>query len=125
MSQLEEAREVIASLLETLEEDGQGALDVCTEARWFLDATQDKVYAVQFRSMRTAIHNVIIFEEQHSANFLHRLFAINEQFPDDLEEYTSAPCLDMYEIDYRNPPKEYKGKKLVIINNVIPDVYGV
>jgi hypothetical protein len=36
---LAQAEEHIAALIETLEEDGQGILDVVTEARWFMDET--------------------------------------------------------------------------------------
>jgi len=125
MSQLKEAREIIASLVEGLEGEGLGVLDCVTEARWFLEETEEKVYGVQFRSMHTAIHNVIVFEERHAAITTVHLFEQTEQFPDDLEEYTDgAAVVDIFEIDYRNPPKEYKGKKLAIVNTIFPDVYG-
>ena len=124
MPQLKEAREIIASLVETLEEDGQGALDVCTEARWFLDATQPKLYAIQFRSMRTAIHNIAILEYIKDAQHFQWLLEHPEQVGDALGEIAEQFGTEIVEIDYRNPPKEHDGYKLVYLtDDVVPDCY--
>jgi len=42
---LANAEQLIATLVETLEETGQGMLDVVTEARWLLDKTKQSYSA--------------------------------------------------------------------------------
>jgi len=125
MSQLDEAREIIASLVETLEEYGHSALEVVTEARWFLDETQPKLYVVQFRSMRTAIHNIAILERINDAQHIQWLL----EHPDDVadgvvEAALESGLVEVVEIDHRNPPKERDGYKLVYLTgDVVPDCY--
>jgi len=135
---LKEAREVIANLVEALEEEGLGTVDAVTEARWFLEDTQPELYAVQFRSMRTAIHNVIIFDDRENAERFFTALALEtseklEDKPEAREALDSvfnfciALAVDMFEIDFRNPPKEYKEYRLVYSNTgaraYIPDSY--
>ena len=120
-SRLEEAREVISNLVEALVEEGLGTIDAVTEAEWFLDSTQPKLYAVQFRSMHTAIHSIAIFEDRTTAVWLLNVLNNDEEFPEiDLN-------MELMEINFRNPPTEHDGYKLKYVNNCvnsIPDVYG-
>ena len=84
-----------------------------------MDHNSPVLYAVQFRDMHTAIHNIIIYQSLLEARAALR--SIKEE-----ETTGAAPlCEDQIEIDYRNPPAEYGGHPLTIINGgeEIPDCY--
>lgn len=91
---------------------------------------EDPLYAVQYRDMHTAIHNLVMCEDEDVAHDLLREFHAEEQWPlwasDDGRAHGIA---DTVEIDYRCPPRSHGGRRLVIVNNDnglpagIPDVY--
>jgi hypothetical protein len=88
-----------------------------------------KQFGVQYRDMHTAIHNVMIFDSRDVAETLLEMLmaevpmseaqeALNAQYGDD------AQAKDRIEINFRNPPSEYRDEPLLIINdNGAPDVY--
>jgi hypothetical protein len=94
----------------------------------------DKFYAVQFRSMHTAIHSIAVFSLQQKAEELLAFMKAEERMPDDFE-FEFEPCnfVDMYEINFRNQPythgdpDDVDSMPLVYVNypeTDIPDVYG-
>ena len=96
----------------------------------------DHFYAVQFRSMHTAIHNIAVFSLESKAEELFHILNTTEQMPDEHEfEFEPMNFVDMVEINFRNPLQHYPnsedpdGLRLVYVNgegtlNSIPDVYG-
>lgn len=94
----------------------------------------DKYYAVQFRSMHTAIHNVIVFSVESTADELFNILNETNEMPEFFQEFDNDKNFcDMFEIDYRNPPTHWphiddeNALELIYVNipvNNIPDVYG-
>ena len=93
----------------------------------------DYFYAAQFRSMHTAIHNVAVFSLEERAREFLMYIEEHEEMPSEHEfDFDSNSFVDMYEIDYRNPPYHWshiddpEAVRLIIINEdeVKPDVYG-
>lgn len=85
-----------------------------------------KHYAVQFRSMRTAIHNIATFSVKDTAQEFYMFIDICNNLPEEcVFDYDSLEHGDFIEIDYRNPPMNVQGRKLEYINSDnIPDVYN-
>lgn len=97
----------------------------------------DKFYAVQFRSMHTAVHSIAVFSLENWAVELFQILNESEQMPDEIEfRFDPANFVDMYEIDFRNPPYTHgdpddaDSVPLIYVNGQgtehcsIPDVYG-
>lgn len=87
----------------------------------------DKYYAVQFRSMHTAIHNIMIFSVESTAVELFNILNETETFPEGFISITDGNFVDVYEINFRNPPERHEGIELIYVNrpvNTIPDVYN-
>ena len=96
----------------------------------------DVFYAVQFRSMHTAIHSVAIFSlEQKAEELMQIMMATNEMPLEDEFEFEPLNFIDTVEIDFRKPLEHYPnsddpdGLRLVYVNgegtlNHIPDVYN-
>ena len=88
----------------------------------------DKYYAVQFRSMHTAIHNLIIFSVESTAVELFNILNETEEFPEDFTNITDKDFVDIIEINFRYPPERHEDIELVYVNrpeNTIPDVYNI
>jgi len=92
----------------------------------------DKFYAVQFRSMHTAIHSVAIFSLEEAAVELFYKLNDTEEMPV-LDFPYGDVFVDMYEIDHRKPPITFgdpddaDSVPLEYVNfpeGNIPDVYG-
>lgn len=80
------------------------------------------LFAVQYRDMHTAVHNLAIFLRKAEAQDLLEYLQGTESWPPDQPDGLHANI----EINYRNPPTEYKGTSIEIINperNNQPDVY--
>jgi len=89
----------------------------------------DQYYAVQFRSMHTGVHSVIIFSLPQVAEELLAIFKKTELFPENFHPEFDNPdfFVDMFEIDYRDIPRESHGIEVLYINypeNDVPDVYN-
>jgi len=88
----------------------------------------NKLYAAEFRSMRSAIHNIAIFTAENWATEFFQVLNESEEMPDITEfNYNSDKYVDTIEINFRQPPTHYNETELVYINNPInsiPDVYG-
>ena len=84
-------------------------------------------YAVQFRDMRTAVHNLAICKTRTRA--CHVLQHINSQESLSGFDFDSGSPIDAIAIDFRNPPSKYNGENLKIINGSqgtppgVPDCY--
>ena len=94
----------------------------------------DRFYAVQFRSMHTAIHSIAIFSLEQKAEELFEFMMAKARMPEEFE-FPFEPCnfVDMQEINFRNPPHtcgdpdDVDSLPLVYVNfpeTYIPDVYG-
>ena len=91
----------------------------------------DQFYAVQFRSMHNAIHSIAVFSLEEQAHDFFDFISNTEMLPDEHEmELKDEWFVGMEEIDYRNPPYEYKEMEILYINEwdknhgYIPDVYN-
>ena len=96
----------------------------------------DKLYAVQYRSMHTAIHNVIIFSAEKTAVELFDYIQSTLNMPEEFEEFNNPKnFVNHFEIDYRNPPVRYDyeldlalfGLEIIYVNypeGYVPDVYN-
>lgn len=92
----------------------------------------DKYFAVQFRSMHTAIHSVAVFTVMSQAQEFYDFVNKNEELPEEWEvDQSSLETVD--EINFRNPPDVYpfsdydEGLPLEYVNNpvnTIPDAYN-
>jgi len=92
----------------------------------------DKFFAVQFRSMHTAIHNVAVFTVMSQAQEFFEYINEFEEAPEPFEvDVSSLESVD--EINFRNPPDVFpfgdydNGLPLEYMNNpvnTIPDVYN-
>ena len=84
-------------------------------------------YAVQFRDMRTAVHNLAICKTRTRA--CHVLQHINSQESLSGFDFDSGSPIDAIAIDFRNPLSKYNGENLKIINGSqgtppgVPDCY--
>ncbi len=89
----------------------------------------DQFFAVEFRSMQTAVHNIAVFSlEQEAQNFFDTINAHADiPFNYDFDE---ANFLGFVEIDFRNKPVEAFEMEILYINewdcnaDFIPDVYN-
>jgi hypothetical protein len=96
----------------------------------------DKLYAMQYRSMHTAIHNIVIFSAEKTAKELFDYVQSTLNMPEVFEEFDNPKnFINHFEIDYRNPPTRYEydndaalfGLELVYVNypeGWVPDVYN-
>ncbi len=87
----------------------------------------DTLYAVQFRSMHTAIHNIAVFDVESLAKKLFDFVKETNEIPEDCF-FDSTSFVDLYEIDFRNPPTHHKDCELSYVNNptnTIPDAYNI
>lgn len=81
------------------------------------------IYAVQARSMHTAIHNLFIYATRR-----HAVNALNQMYPEGLQP-TDKHCLKQIEINFRHPPTTWHGENLTIVNGMwgtrcgVPDFY--
>jgi tRNA(Leu) C34 or U34 (ribose-2'-O)-methylase TrmL len=92
----------------------------------------DKYFAVQFRSMHTAIHSVAVFTAMNQAQDFFDFINSEERLPEEYElDMSSLEAIE--EINFRNPPDifpfgEYNlGLPLEYMNNpvnTIPDAYN-
>jgi len=87
----------------------------------------DHFYAVQYRNMHTAIHEVAIFSlEQQAIDMLEMIKRDEEFHPAFVIEDAFSSYVDLIEINFRNPPHHYNDVKLQYVNDPvtsIPDVY--
>lgn len=92
----------------------------------------DKYFAVQFRSMHTAIHSVAVFTAMNQADAFFSFVNKHEELPDDIDVDMSS-LEGVYEINFRNPPDVFPfgdyedGLPLEYCNNpdnTIPDAYN-
>ncbi len=92
----------------------------------------DKYFAVQFRSMHTAIHNVAVFTAMNQAQDFFSFIDNNAKMPEEGEVDMSS-LQDIHEINFRDVPDIYpfgdyeEGLPLEYCNlpeNNNPDVYG-
>lgn len=80
------------------------------------------IYAVQVRNMHSAIHHLVMFKTRKLARDALLIAHETELFP-------YAGAVSDIEINFRNPPAQFKGENLTIVNNDaglptgIPDVY--
>lgn len=79
-------------------------------------------YAVQYRDMHTAIHNLIICRECAVAHAVFDL--IEKEETEALQDMFIIHGLQTIEINFRNPPMQYNDEKLNIINQNAVDLYG-
>ncbi len=88
----------------------------------------DHFYAVQFRSIHSAKHSIVMFSLESKAIQLLAILKVAEQFPDESEmKMEPGNYVETIDIDFRNPPREYEGVPLLYVNNPensIPDVYN-
>jgi len=92
----------------------------------------DKFYAVEFRSMHTAKHNVAVFSLESIAFQFLMTIEERETMPEHFPELNNPKIyVDMFEIDYRNIPRECEGIELEYVNTLdykgnheVPDVYN-
>ena len=93
----------------------------------------DKFYAVQFRSMHTAIHSIAVFSLESVAAEFFNLINYAENLPSEIEfEFDPNNFVGMYEINFRHKPYEVQDVPLVYVNdvdnmepyNTVPDVYN-
>lgn len=86
----------------------------------------NKLYAVQFRSMRTAIHNISIFGDKEMAQDFCMFVEENQELPEEYEfNYDSQNFMDTFEIDYRKPPTDMQDIPLEYLNSDnVPDAYN-
>lgn len=92
----------------------------------------DKYFAVQFRSMHTAIHSVAVFTVMSQAQEFYDFVNKNEELPEEWEVDQSS-LETVSEINFRNPPDVYpfgdydESLPLEYVNNpvnTIPDAYN-
>lgn len=89
----------------------------------------DQFYAVQFRSMHTAIHNIFVFSHELAAQEFFDVIDAHAEIP---EDYKLDPdnFVGEAEINYRDKPYEFAEMEILYINewglngNHIPDVYN-
>jgi hypothetical protein len=86
--------------------------------------------------MHTAIHSIAIFSlEQKAEELMGIMMATNEMPCEDEFPFEPMNFVDMFEIDFRDPPQHYRnrddeeGLRLVYVNgedtlNHVPDVYN-
>ena len=78
--------------------------------------------------MHTAIHSVAVFSLEQTAQELLAILRETEEMPEFFPEFDNDKnFVDMFEINFRNPPYECEGMDLIYVNypeNSIPDVYG-
>ena len=88
----------------------------------------DHFYAVEFRSMHTAIHNIAVFSLEEKAQELYNIIKTTEQLPDEFEfEFEPMNFIGIFEINFRDPLREVEGMEVLYINNPensIPNVYN-
>ncbi len=89
----------------------------------------DQFYAVQFRSMHNAHHNIAVFSLEETAQEFFDLIDNEEEIPEDYT-FLEDNFVGFQEIDYRNPPVEFQEMEILYMNewavndNRIPDVYN-
>jgi len=92
----------------------------------------DKYFAVQFRSMQSAIHSVAVFTAMNQAQDFFSFIENNAKMPEEFEVDTSS-LQTIDEIHYNSPPDVFpfgdydEGLPLEYCNlpdNNIPDVYN-
>jgi hypothetical protein len=86
-------------------------------------------FGVQYRSMHTAIHNVVVFETREVAQTLGEMLNAEVDMAEAQDVLVmqygkeAGEAKASFEINYRNPPTEYREQVLLIVNDAIPDVY--
>ncbi len=85
-----------------------------------------KHFAVQFRSMRTAIHNIAVFNNKTNARMFCMFIEEDQELPEEHDfNYDLMEYSNVFEIDHRKPPTNVQGYTLEYINrDNIPDVYN-
>ncbi len=74
------------------------------------------IYAVQVRSMHTAIHNLLLFKTKTKALKLYDIIKNTEECPDLYASEFFLYYVDCIEINFRNPPTTYKDEKIFYVN---------
>ena len=90
------------------------------------DPVDEELYAVQFRSMQSAIHSIAIFSSEAEAKELFYYIDKNKEFPE-VDDSTYNGLIGFDEISFRQPPTHFNDVELIYVNeptNSIPDVYG-
>ena len=89
----------------------------------------DQFYAVQFRSMQTAIHNIAVFSLESEAQWFFDLIDVNKEIPEDYQ-YPENSFVGIQEINFRDKPYEAFDMEILYINewkknmDHVPDVYN-
>lgn len=93
----------------------------------------DKLYAVEFRSMHTAIHNIAVFSLESVAAEFFNFINYAENLPSEIEfEFDPRNFVGIYEINFRRKSHEVGGVPIIYVNdvdnrepyNTVPDVYN-
>lgn len=66
-------------------------------------------FAIQYRNMHNGIHHVMPCADKDYAQWLYDYIKDNDSLPDD---HALDNIEDDFEIDFRDPPEEYKGELL-------------
>jgi hypothetical protein len=74
------------------------------------------VYAVQVRSMHTAIHNLLLFKTKTKALRVYDIIKSTEECPALCTPDFWIYFVDCVEINFRNPPTTYKREKIFYVN---------
>jgi len=94
--------------------------------RWVhLNADTEDLYAVQFRSMQSAIHNIAVFDDENEAASFFDYIITHEELPE-VDDSTYNGLIGFNEINFRQPPTQFNDAELIYVNeptNLIPDVY--
>lgn len=86
--------------------------------------TTNTFYAAQVRDMHTAVHNLIIFPGRPAAVQALKEVHLTNSWPKQ-----AGPAQDVTLINFRDPPTEFKGHRLCIVNGKyrtpqgVPDCY--
>jgi hypothetical protein len=75
------------------------------------------IYAVQVRSMHTAIHNLLLFKTKGKALKVYNIIKNLEECPDLDDPEFFLYYVDCIEINFRNPPATYKEEKIFYVND--------
>lgn len=79
------------------------------------------LYGVEYRSMHTAMHGVLVFDSAPRARIAARNLCVNEVLVEDMGVVGAIAG-----INFRHPPEEFHGQPLKILNaDHIPDLYNV
>ncbi len=89
----------------------------------------DQFYAVQFRSMHTANHNIAVFSLELEAQGFFDLIDSFAEIPEDYQ-FPENSFVGFEEINFRDKPHEAFGMEILYANewglngNHVPDVYN-